>query len=51
MVCAGSVQAAECPGRNTVLHCEMKTQKMLTVCIGDGEASYSFGKPGAPELR
>ena len=49
-VCAGSVQAAQCPGKTTVLHCEMKAQKMLTVCIGDGEASYSFGKPGAPEL-
>jgi hypothetical protein len=41
---------AACPGE-TFLSCPVPGGKQLEVCINPGSFGYSFGPPGAPEIR
>jgi len=48
---AASAFADTCSGGKTqAIQCDLKPGKSLTVCIGNGEASYAYGPKGAPEL-
>lgn len=40
---------AQCGGLDVVLNCQIGS-KTLTVCVGDGQATYAFGPDGPPEL-
>ncbi|WP_299604589.1 hypothetical protein [uncultured Tateyamaria sp.] len=41
--------AAQCGSLDVVLNCQIGS-KTLTVCVGEGQASYAFGPAGSPEL-
>ncbi|WP_299772668.1 hypothetical protein [uncultured Tateyamaria sp.] len=49
LVLTPGLAAAQCGGLNVVLNCQIGS-KTLTVCVGEGQATYAFGPSGLPEL-
>jgi hypothetical protein len=47
---AAPAAAQVCGGQVEMLHCPVKGGRELTLCLGDGQATYRFGPRGAPDL-